>query len=102
MIDLAPEHLAIVRRILAARVPLAEVRAFGSRVRGEAKPWSDLDLVIIGDARMTPRELGELREAFEESTLPMRIDLVDWHATSPAFREVIAAQAVSLMEPRER
>lgn len=65
------------------------------------KPWSDLDLVIIGDARMTPRDLGELREALEESTLPIRVDLVDWHATSPAFREAIAAQAVLLAERHE-
>jgi predicted nucleotidyltransferase len=96
MIELAPAHLAIVKGILAERVPSAEVRAFGSRVRGQAKPWSDLDLVIIGTAPLSLRELGELREAFEESTLPMRVDLVDWHAVGPAFREVIAAQAVPL------
>ncbi len=96
MIELAPAHLAIVKRILAERVPSAEVRAFGSRVRGQAKPWSDLDLVIIGTAPLSLRELGELREAFEASTLPMRVDLVDWHTVGPAFREVIAAQAVPL------
>ena len=48
MIDLAPESLAIVRCLLAAQLPECEVRAFGSRVTGNAKPYSDLDLVLLG------------------------------------------------------
>jgi hypothetical protein len=39
MIDLAAGPLAIVRRLLAAQVPECEVRAFGSRVTGGAKPY---------------------------------------------------------------
>ena len=47
MIDLAPDQLAIVRRLLAAHVPECEARAFGSRVTGNAKPYSDMDLSLI-------------------------------------------------------
>ena len=46
MIDLQPDHLALIQTILAQHVPQAEVRAFGSRVTGAARNYSDLDLVV--------------------------------------------------------
>ncbi len=48
-LQIAPEHAAIVHAILQKNVPDREVWAFGSRVKGTAKPFSDLDLAIIGD-----------------------------------------------------
>ncbi|HEY8991741.1 MAG TPA: nucleotidyltransferase domain-containing protein [Luteolibacter sp.] len=89
MIDLAPEHLATVKALLARHVPECAVSAFGSRVKGNAKPYSDLDLAITGTARLAPGRLAALREAFMESDLPMRVDVVDWHAISENFRRAI-------------
>ncbi len=90
MIDVAPAHLETVRRILAARVPTCEVRAFGSRVGGTPKPYSDLDLAVVAAARLDAEALRLLREDFEESDLPFRVDVLDWHAVGPEFRAVIA------------
>ena len=52
MIDLAPSHLRTVRQLLADLAPECEVRVFGSRVAGNAKPYSDLDIVLIGGRRL--------------------------------------------------
>ena len=92
MIDLAPESLAIVRNLLAELLPDCEVRAFGSRVTGNAKPYSDLDLVLRGPARLPLGRLTAVREAFAESDLPIRVDVIDWHAISENFRTIIAAK----------
>ena len=100
MIDLAPTHLKTVRRLLAAHVPECEVRAFGSRVAWTAKNHSDLDLAVKGDSKLAPARLRQLREAFEESTLPFRIDLLDWHSISENFRSVIQKQFVVLQQPK--
>ncbi len=91
MIDLAPEQLASVVRLLGAQVPDCEVRAFGSRVSGRAKPYSDLDLALLGQGRLPLERIAALREAFAESELPIRVDLVDWQALSENFRAIIAA-----------
>jgi predicted nucleotidyltransferase len=99
MIDLAPDHMEIVRQLLAAHVPECEVRAFGSRVTGKTKPYSDLDLALLGPARLPIARLAALREAFAESELPIRVDLLDWHAISESFRSVIAAQCEVLRRP---
>jgi predicted nucleotidyltransferase len=96
MIDLAPEQLAIVRRLLTAHVPECEARAFGSRVTGNAKPYSDLDLALLGPARLPIGRVAALREAFQESELAIRVDVIDWHAIAQSFRDIIAARFETL------
>ena len=98
MIDLNPNHLAIVERILAEHVPECEVRAFGSRASWTAKDYSDLDLAIVGDGPLDWRTLGLLKEAFEESDLPMRVDVLDWHDTTESFQRVIERGSVVVQE----
>ena len=89
MIDVNPNHLETVTRILAGHVPECEVRAFGSRVTWTAKDYSDLDLVVVGERALDLDALRHLKEAFEESDLPFRVDVLDWHAISSTFRKVI-------------
>lgn len=90
MIDLRPDHLALVKEILSTHLAGIEVRAFGSRVSGKAKIHSDLDLVIIGEAAIDQKTMIHLAMAFEESDLPFRVDVVDGQTTSEAFRKIIA------------
>jgi len=89
MLDLDDESLKCVTRILAEHVPECEVRAFGSRVTGTAKPYSDLDLAVMGDERLDVSRMNRLQEAFEYSDLPMRVDVVDWQSCSEKFRKII-------------
>ena len=89
MIDLNPNYLETVECILAEHVPECEVRAFGSRVTWTAKDYSDLDLAVVGDGPLDIGTLGRLKEAFQESDLPTRVDVLDWHAISENFRKVI-------------
>ena len=84
--------LAEVRRILRENLPGWEVRAFGSRVTGQAKPWSDLDLVVMAPTRIHWNELGRIKEIFQESELPFRVDLLDWNDLYPAFQAIIARE----------
>ena len=99
MIDLAPQHLATVRRILAEQVPECEVRVFGSRVSGKAKDYSDLDIVLVGPAQLDIARLGRLREAMQESDLPIRVDVLDWNAIPESFRNVIDRDFEVLQSP---
>ena len=45
--------------------------------------------------------LRHLKEAFEESELPFRVDVLDWQATSPQFRKVIEKQYEILQEAKQ-
>ena len=98
MIDLSPTHLKTVRQILAEHVPACEVRAFGSRVTQSAKTYSDLDLAVVGATALDRHTLARLKEAFEDSDLPIRVDVLDWQEISPSFREIIAKEYAVLQE----
>ena len=78
MIDVSPDQLRLVRSILSVHVAGIEVRAFRSRVDGSAKPHSDLDLAVMTEKPLSPRIAALLREAFSESDLPFRVDIIDW------------------------
>ncbi|OAZ59200.1 Type I site-specific deoxyribonuclease [Acetobacter pasteurianus] len=95
-IDITPEERAIVLRILNEIVPDREVRAFGSRVTGKAKPFSDLDLAIMGDEPLPLETRARLEEAFSESDLPWKVDVLDWSLTEKNFQILILSGAILL------
>ena len=87
----APAHdLEVVKQILRRYFPGAEARVFGSRAGGNAKPYSDLDIGIVGAAKLDARALAGAKEEFEESDIPFRVDVLDWHRISEEFRQIIA------------
>lgn len=96
MLDLAPEHLRLVQRLLAERLPGRAVRAFGSRVRGQAKTHSDLDLAVMGEEPIPDLVQAELRADFEESDLPFRVGLLAWQDAPAGLREIIAREGVEV------
>jgi predicted nucleotidyltransferase len=91
-IDLDADLLRRVQDILKEYAPAYEIWAFGSRVRKGAKPFADLDLAIISPQGMSPRQLAILANAFEESDLPIKVDLLDWNSTSPEFQKRITEE----------
>lgn len=101
MLDLSPEHLALVQDILKRHVPDWRVVVFGSRARQCARPMSDLDLCIMGNEPLTIMQLAALSEAFSESDLPMRVDIVDWATLSPEFCVIIEKDAVNIQLPND-
>jgi len=97
VIALTPQELAQVRAVLAEHLPAGvKVGVFGSRAGGTPKPWSDLDLVLEGEAPLALALLARLSEAFDESDLPWKVDLVDRRAVSQAFGQIIDAGRVAL------
>lgn len=97
-IDITPEEQSIVLRILNEIVPDRKVRAFGSRVTGKAKPFSDLDLAIIGDEPLSLETRARLEEAFSESELPWKVDVLDWVLVDNGFQEIIRKNNISLKD----
>ena len=98
--DLKPEQLKIVCDILAHHIPGREVRIFGSRAIGRAKPHSDIDLVIMGDELLPVTTMRILRDAFDDSDLPFQVDFVEWAGTSEEFRKVMTATAKAFGDER--
>jgi uncharacterized protein len=71
----------MTKNLLSQHVaPEMEVWAYGNRVTHKAHDGSDLDLVVLNPANpKKPQEnLMELRDAFNESDLPILVDILHW------------------------
>ncbi len=95
-IDLSERCKEELLRLVRRHVADAEIRVFGSRVHGPAKPFADLDLVLMGEAEIAVERLAALALDLEESDLPMKVDVLDWSRLDASFRGVIAADSVPL------
>jgi len=89
MISIEEKHLDMLKNILNLHIPNFEVRAFGSRVKGTNRKYSDLDLAIVGDGKLDNRSLWKLKNTLMESRLPFRVDVLDYNSISENFREII-------------
>ena len=99
-IDISSRDWAEVLRILREQVPDIEVWVFGSRAKRTSKPYSDLDLALITREPLSLQQLAAISDAFAISDLPMRVDLVDWAATSETFRAIIERDKVMIASGR--
>jgi uncharacterized protein len=94
---LAADHRRLVLDILRAHLPRSsKAWVFGSRATGRARRYSDLDLAIDAGRPLTLDEIAILTEAFSESDLPYRVDVIDWREIDDRWRERIAAERVAL------
>ncbi len=94
---LTPEQQSSVKALLKRYLPGTEVWAYGSRAKGTAKPWSDLDLVVFAEPEQK-NAVAELREAFDESDLPFRVDLFIWNDIPDSFKDNIKKERVILQK----
>lgn len=97
-IDISPDDFTTVKSILAKYVPNYEVWAFGSRVRGNARKYSDLDLAIICEQTLNFDIYANLKDAFSESDLPFKVDIVDWASIDENFKNIIKEKYVVIQD----
>ena len=77
---LTPGQLHSVLAVLQAFAPDQQAMVFGSRVRcapdaSPVKPHADLDIALTGNP-LAPHAMFALRDAFSESDLPFRVDVL--------------------------
>lgn len=97
-LSLSPDELelviTVIRRLLSSD---SKVWVFGSRATGNAKRFSDLDLLIDNNKPMSLELLATLSNAFAESPLAYKVDIVDAHTISKSFLDNISKQLVQII-----
>ena len=95
-IDVTPEERQTVLALLQRHLPGTAAWVYGSRAKWTSTPTSDLDLVVFATPEQRP-QVGDLREALEESNLPFRVDLFVWDDVPESFRRGIEADKAPLV-----
>ena len=100
-IDIRVGDHKLVLDLLKQHLPNVVVWAYGSRVKWTSRPQSDLDMVVFATPEQNS-QVFDLREAFEESNLPFRVDLFVWDTVPEQFRKRIEADHVVLVKKEEQ
>ena len=99
--DIDAAQRKTVLALLERHLPNTAAWAYGSRAKWTARPQSDLDMVVFASPEQNG-QVSHLREAFEESNLPFRVDLFVWDAVPEKFRKQIEAEHVVLVDGRKK
>ena len=99
-IQLTAAQVAEVQAILHRHLPLVQAWVFGSRATGRARPFSDLDILVTEPPNLTWDQRAQLRDAFEASELPFRVDVLEAGQLSGTFIERVRAEMQPLTADR--
>jgi predicted nucleotidyltransferase len=80
---------------VAASHGARDVRVFGSRTRGAARPDSDVDILVKLEAGRSLLDLIAIKQDLED-LLGCKVDVVTEAALSPYLREQVLNEAVAL------
>lgn len=71
---------------------------FGSRARGEHKPFSDIDILfsLSNPKALTEGELFLIKEDLIDSNLPFKVDLVNEKELAPSYRDSVLRDRVEI------
>ncbi|MBP6219347.1 MAG: nucleotidyltransferase domain-containing protein [Oligoflexales bacterium] len=94
---LTQEQTDFLVKTIRGSFPGVEILAFGSRVHGTPKKYSDLDICLKDAQALNLGQWAKLDEVLAESSLPILVDISDYHLLSEEFRQHVLKTGVSLL-----
>ena len=92
-IALGPTQGQPVRHLIDRVLPGATVAVFGSRATGRERPVSDLDLLLIDPPQLSWTQRADLRDAFDASELPFKVDVVELDSLTAGVAHRVRGEA---------
>ena len=74
MYGISDTELSVITRTFEANERISAVILYGSRAKGNYKPFSDVDLTLVGD-NLSRKDINYIYAAFDESSLPYKFDI---------------------------
>lgn len=71
---LKDSELCLLQEFFAANERISKAILYGSRAKGNYKPFSDVDITLVGEG-LSRRDLNELSTRLDESSLPYVFDV---------------------------
>lgn len=99
MFGLETRHIEFILSTLRQYIPEKDVKfyIFGSRAKGTFKEYSDIDIAVDLNGKSIPASvLAKILLAFEDSTLPYEVDVVDLNAIDESFKNIIKDSLIKL------
>ncbi|MDD2951800.1 MAG: nucleotidyltransferase domain-containing protein [Parabacteroides sp.] len=89
-------ELRKLRELFARFEPIEEVILYGSRAKGNYKPFSDVDISLVGSC-LTRSDLNQISLAIDDLLLPYQFDLsLFYELRNPELKEHIQRVGISI------
>jgi proline iminopeptidase len=96
---LSPAIYADFARVFSHYPQIRQVLIFGSRAKGTAKPYSDIDLAVIAPS-LSAREFALLWHELNELPIVFKLDVLHWDTIAkPELKEKVMAQGQFFYPP---
>lgn len=93
---LETRHWKILERLVLQPIKENKARTyvFGSRARGDHKPFSDLDILVETQHPLPLSFLNTIKAAIEDSDFPIKVDIVDLAEMPKSYLQAVLRERV--------
>lgn len=88
----------MIKDIVRKHLPSTEYKAFlfGSRVAGNHRKFSDVDLGILGNKPIPSDVFFNLQQDLEDSDIPYIVELLDFSSVAESFKSKALTNTIPL------
>ena len=95
MIDLEENYITLIKNTFDNYLSNYKLYIFGSRTKGRAHEYSDIDLAVDSPEFTNQTKLA-IENYFADSTIPYKIDIVDLNSITEQFKKLISKDLIEL------
>lgn len=77
-------------------LPDVDIFIYGSRVKGNSKEYSDVDIALQAKIDVPPEKIFQIKAVFHDSTFPYKVDVIDLNSISESFFNIIKDDLVRI------
>lgn len=96
VIGLSFREISKILKCIHLHIPRVKVFAFGSRVKGNPRKYSDFDVALHAGHPVELSRLAKIKHCLSETDIPIHIDVVDYCSVSKDFKTLIDKQKIDL------
>lgn len=95
-LDLEEKYKEFIKTSIKNILPNVKIYIYGSRVKGTAQKYSDVDIAVKCPTKIPFEKILKLKAYFEDSTFPYQVDLIDLDSISEKFSNLIKDDLVEI------
>ena len=88
-LDLEKKYQDFIIDLVSKIVPEGEIFIYGSRTKGKALKYSDVDIALKSGEEIPFDTVLKLKAFFSDSTFPYMVDIIDLNSISENFKNRI-------------
>ncbi len=96
ILDLEKKYQDFIIDLVSKIVPEVEIFIYGSRTKGKALKYSDVDIALKCDKEIPFDNILRLKALFSDSTFPYMVDIIDLNSISEKFFSLIKDDLIKI------